>query len=450
MTVISTEKLWEDMRRERAEAERKKETDSWPVMDPAAFCGLAGDIVNAIGPHSEADPIAILMHTLTFFGNAIGAGPYYQVEADRHHTNLFTVLVGVSAKGRKGTSAGRARSLFTNADEQWTRDRVKSGLSSGEGVINEVRDEVYKWDAKNKTYETVDPGIRDKRLMVTEAEFASALAVMERPGNTLSQVLRNAWDSLPLSTLTKNSPLKATGAHISIVGHITEDELRARLTRTDAASGFGNRFLYPLVRRSKFLPFGGSLDETEVETLRARVKAAVEFARAIGQPITMTDSAREHWVAVYKDLSAAQPGLLGAITARAEAQTVRLALNFALFNGQTQIDVTHLKAALAIWEYCEASAAHIFGQALGDPVADEILRALQQAGADGMTRTAIRDLFGRNRSGDRIGAALGASGHQRPRRARNKGDRRPPSRGLAGREGLNHERVLWSYMSFMS
>jgi hypothetical protein len=49
---------------------------------------------------------------------------------------------------------------------------------------------------------------------------------------------------------------------------------------------------------------------------------------------------------------------------------------------------------------------HIFGRAIGDPVADEIERALQQAGAAGMTRTAIRDMFGRNRSGDRIGAAL--------------------------------------------
>jgi hypothetical protein len=43
---------------------------------------------------------------------------------------------------------------------------------------------------------------------------------------------------------------------------------------------------------------------------------------------------------------------------------------------------------------------------LGDPVADEIMRAVRQAGAKGMSRTAIRDLFGRNRSGDRIGAAL--------------------------------------------
>ena len=79
---------------------------------------------------------------------------------------------------------------------------------------------------------------------------------------------------------------------------------------------------------------------------------------------------------------------------------------YALLDHQHRIDGLHLKAALAVWEYCEASAAHIFANALGDHVADEILRALQQVGENGMTRTAIRDLFARNQSGDRIGAAL--------------------------------------------
>jgi hypothetical protein len=83
-----------------------------------------------------------------------------------------------------------------------------------------------------------------------------------------------------------------------------------------------------------------------------------------------------------------------------------LALIYALLDGSGQIDVPHLEAALAVWEYCESSTAFVFGDLLGDPVADEIARALQHAGAQGMTRTAIRDLFGRNRSGDRISAAL--------------------------------------------
>ena len=85
---------------------------------------------------------------------------------------------------------------------------------------------------------------------------------------------------------------------------------------------------------------------------------------------------------------------------------VRLALVYTLLDGQTEIGIPHLRAALAVWEFCEASAAFIFGDSLGDEVADDILRALQLAGSAGLTRTAIRDHLGRNRSADRIGAAL--------------------------------------------
>ncbi len=379
--------------------------DQWPVMDEAAYYGLAGDAVRTIEPHSEADPVAILLHVLAYIGNIIGIAPHYRVEADDHRANIYAVLVGQSAKGRKGTASGRAREVVLTADERWTEDRMKGGLSSGEGLINEVRDEVKKWDTKKKQFEVIDPGIVDKRLMITEAEFGNALAVMERPGNTLSPTIRQAWDGRTLSAITKNSPLKATGAHISIIGHITEDELRARITRTEMANGFANRFLFVCVRRSKRLPHGGTLADAELATLRQGVREAIEFAKSVGR-VTMTAPAYRLWVAVYPALSDDQPGLLGAITARGEAQTIRLGMIYALLDHKDQIDEAHLKGALAVWEYCEASAARIFGGALGDPVADEIQQALRQAGGVGMTRTAIRDLFGRNRSGDRIGAAL--------------------------------------------
>jgi hypothetical protein len=377
----------------------------WPTMDEVAYYGLAGDIVRAIEPHTEADPVAILALTLVYFGNLIGRGPHYRVEATRHGTNLFALLVGKSSKARKGTGGDRVRSVAVIADEGWCEGRIKGGLSSGEGLISEVRDPVKKWDPKAKAFDEIDPGVVDKRLTVVEAEFAGALAVMERHGNTLSEVIRKAWDGARLSTLVKTSPLSATDPHISIVGHITEDELRARLTRTDAANGFGNRFLYVLVRRSKFLPFGGSLDPAVVWELGARLKEAAEWARQVGI-ISMTHATAAAWAAVYEELSADKPGLLGSITARAEAQVVRLMMVYALMNKEAQVSTEHLKAASAFWEYCAASAAHIFGSSLGDPVADELLQALQQAGGAGMSRTAISDLFGRNRTKDRIGAAL--------------------------------------------
>jgi hypothetical protein len=83
---------------------------------------------------------------------------------------------------------------------------------------------------------------------------------------------------------------------------------------------------------------------------------------------------------------------------------IRLALIYALLDCTHQIDLAHLEAAMAVWAYCEESAIRIFGDSLGDPVADEILIALRRNGS--MTRTDIHHLFGRHRPADQIGIAL--------------------------------------------
>ena len=71
----------------------------------------------------------------------------------------------------------------------------------------------------------VDPGVLDKRVLVIQSEFYGALAAMKRQGNTLSAVMRDAWDKGDLRTIVKNSPAKATDAHLSIIANITRDEL---------------------------------------------------------------------------------------------------------------------------------------------------------------------------------------------------------------------------------
>ena len=70
---------------------------------PAAYQGLAGALVETIAPHTEADPVAILAQLLVASGAVIGRGAYFSVEATRHHPGEFVVLVGDSAKARKGS-----------------------------------------------------------------------------------------------------------------------------------------------------------------------------------------------------------------------------------------------------------------------------------------------------------------------------------------------------------
>jgi hypothetical protein len=377
----------------------------WPILDDAALYGLAGEVVSTIGPHTEADPVAILIQYLVAFGNVIGHTAYYLVESDKHHTNIFAVIVGATSKGRKGTSAGRVAAVIEASDPEWFEMRQGSGLSSGEGIIHNVRDQVIKWNTSEQKEEIADQGIKDKRLMITESEFSSALSVTERAGNILSPVIRNAWDGKRLMTMAKHAGQTATGAHISIVGHITDVELKRRLTQTETANGFANRFLFCCAKRSKELPFGGDLRDGELLRLAELTAAAVGFAKMTGR-VTMTDGAMLLWKAVYSELSEGKPGLLGALTSRAEAQVIRLALIYTLLDSKDRIDEPHLKAALALWAYCHRSAEYIFGSSLGDPVADEILTALRQR-PEGMTKAQIySELFQCNRSSTQIGAAL--------------------------------------------
>jgi hypothetical protein len=228
-TFVDAREIFEKVKRQEA-AKQQAEPDVWPTMNEAAYHGFAGDVVRTIEPHTEADSVAILIQFLTCAGSIIGRAPYHKIEGNHHHANLFSVLVGDSSKARKGTAWGRVCEIAKIADDVWYRERIKGGLSSGEGFIGEVRDAATKWNTKEKVLETIDPGVIDKRLMVVEPEFAMVLAVAERQGNTLTSHIRQAWDGGILSTMTRSSPLRATGAHVSIIGHVTIDELRARLS----------------------------------------------------------------------------------------------------------------------------------------------------------------------------------------------------------------------------
>ena len=88
-------------------------------MSPDAYVGLAGEVVRTIEPHTESDSAALLLQFLTCFGNAVGRGPHFRVEGDQHFTVLNIVLVGATAKSRKGTSSGRIREIFKVADGEW-------------------------------------------------------------------------------------------------------------------------------------------------------------------------------------------------------------------------------------------------------------------------------------------------------------------------------------------
>ncbi len=361
---------------------------SWPTMHPAALHGLAGDIVRTIEPHSESDPVAILLSLLTAFGCAVGRSARFRVESTDHYANTFALLVADTGRGRKGTSWGHVKRLLIEVDSDFVRGGIISGLGSGEVLIQEVRD-AREILGKDGEVASVEQGVQDKRRLVLASEFSSVLRVAGRRDSILSEILREAWDYGDLKNLVKGAPLRATGAHISLLGHITREELLYRMTEIDIANGLANRILIAAVRRSKTLPNGGSLEDASLRPLVSRLREALEAARSIDF-MRRNAEATDIWGRVYPVLTCELPGMLGHLCARAEAQTLRLSMIYALLDASPVIRSEHLAAALSVWDYCEQGLRMIFGDRTGNPMADAILRAIRERGE--LSRTDIDDL----------------------------------------------------------
>ena len=357
-------------------------------MNEAAFCGLAGEIVDLLEPHTEADPAGLLLTFLSAFGAAVGSESAAEADGSRHPARLNVVLVGRSARARKGTSWAVIRRLLEVADPSFMVTRIIGGLASGEGLVANLA--------------AREEGL-DRSVLVMEPEFARLLRVGARSG-TLSALIREAWDGGDLAILTRKAPLRALGANVAIVGHVTAEELRRRLDQTEIANGLANRFLFCWVERSKRLPNGGQVPFDELEMLGLRVGVAIDRARQVG-PLTRSPEAEELWARIYNGLDDDVDGVVGSLTARAEAQMLRLSVAYALLDGSQTIELGHLEAAKAVWDHCGETVARVFAGEQPDHVIVRLTAALKEAGECGLDGSEQRDLFHRHLPGHRLAAA---------------------------------------------
>jgi hypothetical protein len=385
---------------------RAEDARPWPKLPKAAMRGLAADFARIATNGSEADPVAVMLTGMTGIGALMGRARYIRVGDTDHHARLISALVGATARARKGTSWGPVRRLLARTQaiigETSTRPfplgnklQITHGpLSSAEGLVAAIRDRIGEGD---------EGGTDDKRLLVVEGEFGSALRSMQRPGNTLSMMLRTAWDGHELAPLIKNNRTVATDPHICIVAHITRQELKNLMAASDVWGGLANRVVWSCVRRRAVIPLPQGIDDQDLDRIARELARVTVYANDRPAHLRLSNSAQDHWVAIYPELSQDHPGILGAATARAEAQTIRLALTFALIDGADRIEIDHLEAGLAMWRYAEESATYLFGGAEMNPIAQTILTLLAKGPR---TQTDINNAFGRHMKAAELNTVL--------------------------------------------
>jgi hypothetical protein len=383
----------------------------WPVLVKKARIGIVADIATVATRKSEADPIAVKASMLVAGGALFGRSRFMRVGDSVHHARVFGALVGASSRARKGTSYDPIRRIIRATETVLQSEstlpfpcgrslQISPGpLSSAEGLIDAIRDKRGPED---------DGGVDDKRLLCIEGEFGSVLRACQRQGNTLSTVVRVAWDGWTLAPLTKKDKIRATDPHICIIAHITRNELAELLTASDVWNGFANRFLWNMVRRGSQHAFPQPMPDDDVDRIAKNLAGVVEYAHQCAAEkrkpeVRFSNKAADLWANVYSEISRDYPGILGAVTSRAEAQTLRLALTFALFDGADFISEKHLEAAIAFWRYCFDSAKYLFGGVELDPVAQTILQAL---GSGPKSQSEIRDLFARHITAERLTQVL--------------------------------------------
>lgn len=365
-----------------------------PHLDSTAIYGPLGEWVRMVEPHTEAAPAALLFSALVAVGALIGRGPHTTLDGARHGLNLFALLVGPTSSGRKGTAVAWVRRLLHQLDKDFADRNVASGLSSGQGLIYHVRDPL----PSNEGETPADAGVPDKRLLVLESEFAGPLRQMRSDANTLSPVIRDAWDGNRLRTLTRRDAMRASDPHIAILAQITREELRQRLDESELCNGFANRFLFVWTQRARELPFGSEPDARERDAVVDRISYAVNSTRRITALDELTAAAQDWWREHYAELTCDRPGRAGKVTQRAAPQLRRIALLFAALDGARAVDVPHLCAANAVWQYADDSAHYVFDSSDLSRRARRAEAVLLDSGLSGISRTVLAERVFRSKN----------------------------------------------------
>ena len=381
----------------------------WPQrITEDGMYGIAGEYVRLVEPHTEGDRNIILLSFLTYAGCLLGRNFYVRTGADRHYANLYLCPVGTTGTGRKGSGVAAAKAFFSEGNLAPSIPHLLNGISSGEGVMCQVRDPQMKRELNRKTGKIeefiIDPGVSDKRILISLGEFQQYIAAMRRQDSILSSVLRQAWDTGTIASPSKNNEVKVNGAHISLIGCISKEELLIETTAVDAQNGTLNRFLFACSQRSRLLPEGGEFDEL------IQSEAWNELQQRFNQNISVSGPERlerdadtqDEWgrnsnphQGLYKRLSQPRLGLWGSVTARAAQQVIRLSLILAKINGHARIQAEDQAAAYEIWRYCDHSARYVFGDRMNDNLSSRIMTALRDAGQVGLTRNQIHDIVHR-------------------------------------------------------
>jgi len=372
------------------------------------FDGLLGHIVKSIDPKTEAHPVGVLV-SLMGYVTAFLHKPVVKVNWDsEHHVNMFTILVGLSGVGRKGTATRIAENMFAMMFPDMFPLHTTDGIKTSEGLINIFTEgrEVEGSDPPKLT----DVGYlsHDKRGVWLETEYSKTLRhITNEKSGTIPDIVNQLFDGERIATRTKGRPQQATGVHLSMIGHIPPDNLQRLMSDWELTSGYANRKLWIWVHRTKIL---GEEKEVHLNTYARQLKEQLLRVEKVGNPMKFSEEAREYWDKdLYPRLSVPRRGN-SEILVRADTHVPKLASTYALMDTtnepMAEIKLSHLKSAEALWEYSEASCRRFFdlSEKLDNPDLEAIYQYMVDMNVKEITQPELAHIFDSNMHGKRLEA----------------------------------------------
>lgn len=395
----SLERAWSvaDVRAETEDLDKPKE----PTLAEAALWGPHGELVMALRGRTECADIGVLVSLIACCGATLGGRGHLRIGTDVHGPNVYCQLIGASSSARKSSALALAQHVYFEIDDDrpgatikpslWLPRRL-SGLASGERLIHvwaPIKEAVKRDDGTEEP-----PELPERRVLIIEQEASAFWKKARRDGSVLTDIVCRMWDQTQLSNLALTTGSVTVEKEHHLAGflgastlHVTRQTLSGG-DGVDALSGFGNRFLWFFLPDSLIdLPFGAELPKAEIQRYRTALKLydlsdVAGVTSGFGPEFTLTDDARELWSEVYGSLKRDKGvGLVEGLISRAESQTLRLALNYALASGaHGVVGVEPLNAALALWDYAKASVEHLFAGAAMDERVDALRAEILEQG----------------------------------------------------------------------
>jgi len=374
--------------------------DPWgipiPHLRPEAFHGILKYIVEVGSENSEAVPAALGMNTLSRFAATLGREVHIAFGDDFKTLTLFSIVIGPSGFGRKGTSAKLPERIFKEVELYLQNPFpliTHRDINTGEGLIYALR------DPKDK-----DPGIIDKRAYFEISEFSIILSRAKKEASTVTQVIRDLWDGNNLQTLTKGESSKSTCPHGVISGHITKDEFLKMATKTDFVNGFLNRFFIMHSLRTKVVHDPHPVNQEVICEIAKYISEALQLTfNRDSKSILFTEKGLKRFIELKIGLEKPRSETVKTLMVREISYLRMLAALIALINKKQEIDVPHLDAAVAWIDYWEETVEYCFTtleqQIFHEEIvalSNDIVRLVKQLGNKNITQTQIYKAITKN------------------------------------------------------